>query len=89
MTDWLKEAQSIPRKRGGSRCRVCEDEELVEGITAIAEAIADGKIPRYSFAHIGRVISKATGKQIKGSDVIRHLDTHQPDLSARLRSRCD
>jgi len=89
VTDWLKEAGSIPRKRGGSRCRVCEDEELVEGITVIVEAIADGSLPRYSFAHIGRVLTQATGKQVKGSDVIRHLDTHQPELSARLRSRRD
>tara|TARA_B100000586_G_scaffold222772_1_gene169926 strand:- start:638 stop:904 length:267 start_codon:yes stop_codon:yes gene_type:complete len=87
--DWLKEAERVPRKRGGTQCRICCDEELLDGVTVITAAIADGKIPRYSFAHIGRVVSSATGKSIKGSDVIRHLDAHQPDLASRLRSSRD
>lgn len=89
MTDWLAKMSSTPQMRGGTRCRICCDEDLLEGVTVIAEAIAVGKLPGYSFAHIGRVVSSATGKSIKGSDVIRHLNAHQPDLASRLRSSRD
>lgn len=89
VSDWLAAVKRMPTKKGGSKCHICSNGHVLHGVTYLAGHMAQGDIPRYSFAHIARVVSEETGESVKAADIIRHLENHQPDIMNQLRERHD